>query len=201
MSRAQGVLRKNFRLDATLGSLIARSVSSTGDPTTFVFRAGSTDVFSMPLTRGAPNERLSLGPLQNLASQARNTSGMSSPNSANYASFRAELERMRNDSLRLNAGVQTDNDAKRAWEELVTNINDPAVVRQRLAEIQQINVRGMALREALVQNRRTANGLPELDTQRFRDPGPDATAAPGNAAPRTAAPASGGGGWSIRPAQ
>ena len=32
---------------ATLGALIARTVSSTGAPTHFVFRAGSTDVFSM----------------------------------------------------------------------------------------------------------------------------------------------------------
>lgn len=32
---------------ATLGALLARSVASTGAPTHFVFRAGSTDVFSM----------------------------------------------------------------------------------------------------------------------------------------------------------
>lgn len=133
--------------------------------------------------RGPPEERLALGPVQNLVSEARNRTGASSPNSRNFSDFRAELARLRNDSLRLNAGVQTEGDAQRAWDELVTNINDPEVVRQRLREIQAINQRGIALREALVQNRRAANGLPELDTSRFRSPGPDATAAPQNAQP------------------
>lgn len=41
------VLDTNTPRGATLGALLARSVASTGAPTAFVFRAGSTDIFSV----------------------------------------------------------------------------------------------------------------------------------------------------------
>jgi hypothetical protein len=127
--------------------------------------------------RGTPSQRLALGPAQNVVSAGRNLTGLSSPNSVNYASFRSELERMRNESLRLNAGVQTDGDAQRAWNELITNINDPAVVSQRLNEIQMLNERAVALREALIASRRSGSNLPALDMAPFRTLTPDAAQA------------------------
>lgn len=90
---------------------------------------------------------LDLGPLENFAGGVRNAVGMSSQNSRNMAEFRSTLERIRNDSLRLNKGVQTEGDAQRAWNELVTNINDPAVVRQQLARIQALNARARTFRQ------------------------------------------------------
>lgn len=92
--------------------------------------------------------KLDLGVMSNTVDAALNLSGRSTENSRNYASFRAGLERLRNDSLRLNTGVQTDGDADRAWKELIANINDRDVVNQRLKEIQRINLRGAALKEA-----------------------------------------------------
>ena len=91
---------------------------------------------------------LNLSTVGNLISGARNYAGMSDENSRNYASFRATLEKMRNDSLRLNKGVQTEGDAQRAWNELIANINDEELVAQRLAEIQRINQRAAAIRDA-----------------------------------------------------
>ncbi len=58
---------------ATLGALLARSVSSTGAPTHFVFRAGSTDVFSMTgaVSPGSADivlaANIAVGPRTNLA--------------------------------------------------------------------------------------------------------------------------------------
>lgn len=88
---------------------------------------------------------LDLGPVKNLAYEARNFAGESTPQSRAYGTFKAGLEKLRNDSLRLNKGVQTDGDAQRAWNELMANINDTAFVRKRLEEIRQINQRGERL--------------------------------------------------------
>jgi hypothetical protein len=95
--------------------------------------------------RDIKNGALDLGPVKNLEYQARNAGGMSTPQSQKYASFTAGLEKLRNDSLRLNKGVQTDGDAQRAWNELMANINDPGVVKARLKEIRDINARGVRL--------------------------------------------------------
>lgn len=85
--------------------------------------------------------KLKIGPVNNVVSSVQNTLGLSSPQSRNFASFKATLEKLRNDSLRLNKGVQTEGDAQRAWNELFNSINDPQVVQQRLAEIRAINAR------------------------------------------------------------
>jgi hypothetical protein len=120
--------------------------------------------------------KLLLGPAENVKSNLRNMAGMSDDNSRNFASFRAMLERLRNDSLRLNKGVQTEGDAQRAWNELVANINDPKVVRQRLEEIQRVNQRAVALRKNNVDVIRANYGHPELDVSGYT--GQEATLGP-----------------------
>lgn len=90
---------------------------------------------------------LELSPVANVIGGARNALGISSENSRNLAEFQATLERVRNDSLRLNKGVQTEGDAQRAWNELIANINDPAVVRRQLRRIQEINTRARRFRQ------------------------------------------------------
>lgn len=90
--------------------------------------------------------KLSFGPIKNAINSGLNAAGMSTQESRNFASFKSELEKMRNDSLRLNKGVQTDGDAQRAWNELFQNINDTELVKQRLSEIKQINERAKNLR-------------------------------------------------------
>jgi hypothetical protein len=104
----------------------------------------------------------------------QNNLGRSTPESQNLASFRADLERLRNESLRLNNGVQTEGDAQRAWNELIANMNDPGVVARRLQEIQGYNQQAIELRQNLINQRRANFNLPELDTARFRAPVPAA---------------------------
>lgn len=127
---------------------------------------------------------LDLGPLRNIESQVRNWAGWSSPNSRNYSSFRSNLEQMRNASLRLNKGVQTEGDAQRAWNELVSNLNDEKLVQQRLREIDALNRRAIALRQALINNRRGARGLPAVNAEALL--ATDATVS--NAAPTPSTP-------------
>lgn len=119
--------------------------------------------FEQQITRG----ELNLGPMTNLISQGRNVVGASDQNSRNFASFRANLEKLRNDSLRLNKGVQTEGDAVRAWNELLANINDEKVVLQRLREINELNQRAVVFRQAMVEQIREDAGLPPLDPSKF----------------------------------
>jgi len=111
--------------------------------------------------------KLKLGPVENLKSQALNAAGFSTPESRNFASFKATLEKQRNDSLRLNKGVQTEGDAQRAWNELFNNLNDKKVVEQRLKEIQKINKRGADLQKLQVEQIRANYGAQPIDFTQF----------------------------------
>lgn len=129
--------------------------------------------------------KLDLGPVENLKSRAKNAIGISDENSRNFASFQATLEKMRNDSLRLNKGVQTEGDAVRAWNELVESANDPKVVAKRLGEIQKINERAANLRRMQVDSIRSNFGVEPMNTTGYS-----------NQPPAIGATQSG---WSIKP--
>ncbi len=135
------------------------------------------------------DKKLQLGPVNNLVSSARNAVGMSSPESENYATFKSTLERLRNESLRLNTGVQTDGDAQRAWAELIDNINDPKVVRRQLERINQINERAVTLRQANIDGIRKNYNMDPLDTSVRQVQAPAIGVTPGK--PRRYNPATG----------
>lgn len=111
--------------------------------------------------------RLKFGPVSNLVNAGMNMAGMSSEESRNFASFKSTLERLRNESLRLNTGVQTDGDAQRAWAELFQNINDTGLVQQRLTEIQGINKRGAELHRLRIDSVRSNYGAEPLDSSAY----------------------------------
>lgn len=107
--------------------------------------------------------KLSFGPVSNITNNLRNLAGNSSEESRNFSTFKSSLEKLRNDSLRLNKGVQTDGDAQRAWNELFQNINDTKLVSQRLAEIKQINARAVDLQKRFVEDIRNNFGQEPYD--------------------------------------
>lgn len=111
--------------------------------------------------------KLKLGPVQNLLSAGKNMAGMSDENSRNYGTFKSTLEKLRNDSLRLNKGVQTEGDAVRAWNELLANINDQKLVSKRLGEIQKINERAANMRKMQVDSIRSNFGLEPMETGQY----------------------------------
>ena len=109
--------------------------------------------------------QLDLGFFKNIGSKARNIAGNTTEQSRNFDSFKATLTKLRNDSLRLNKGVQTEGDAQRSWDELIANINDNQLVRERIAEIQQINKRGAELKKMgadMIRQNYGRQPLPEL---------------------------------------
>ena len=110
--------------------------------------------------------KLKLGMVDNLTAKAKNFVGASDESSRNLATFQATLEKLRNDSLRLNKGVQTEGDAQRAWNEMIANINDPKLVKQRLGEIQKINERAVNLRKMNIDVIRSNFGVDPMDTSR-----------------------------------
>lgn len=128
--------------------------------------------------------KLKFGPVSNLANSALNAAGMSTEESRNFATFKSSLEKLRNDSLRLNSGVQTEGDAQRAWNELFQNINDTALVKQRLKEIQGINNRARDLQKLKVDQIRANYGNEPLDVSGFT-----------NVAPAVGATGGAGGSW------
>lgn len=108
--------------------------------------------------------KINLGPVNNVWNATKNYIGSSDEESRNLNSFKATLEKMRNDSLRLNKGVQTEGDAVRAWNEILSSINDPELVTQRLEEVQKINDRAVNIRKMNVENIRNNYNQPSLDT-------------------------------------
>ncbi len=107
--------------------------------------------------------KLVLGLGANQISSAMNYFNHSTEKTRNYQSFRSNLEKLRNDSLRLNKGVQTEGDAERAWNELFNNLNDQKYVQQRLGEIREINRRGAELRRYNIDVIRNNFGAGSLD--------------------------------------
>lgn len=124
--------------------------------------------------------KLNLGLYNNAKSQFQNYIGKSDENSVNYADFKATLEKLRNDSLRLNKGVQTEGDAQRAWNELFANINDPKVVVNRLEKIQEWNGKAATFKRNLIAQRRSDNRLPALDIDRVMGISPQTNTQSGN---------------------
>jgi hypothetical protein len=131
--------------------------------------------------------KLDLGLAKNIVARGQNAIGFSSEESRNFASFRADLEKIRNDSLRLNKGVQTEGDSQRAWNELLTNLNDPALVRQRLEEIEAYNQQAIAFHQDMVTQIREDSGMRPIDLQKFE------------AKPLTKPAPAARAGWSITP--
>ncbi len=125
------------------------------------------------------DKKINLGPVENVASKARNFMGRSTEESRNFATFNATLERMRNQTLILQKGVQTEGDAQRAWNEILANLNDKNLVSQRLAEVEAMNDRAILIHQAKINANREEYGRGPMDTNVVRD----LPAAPGSAKP------------------
>jgi hypothetical protein len=134
--------------------------------------------------------KLKFGPVSNVLSAGRNMAGLSNEQSRNFGSFKSSLERLRNESLRLNSGVQTEGDAQRAWNELFSTLNDSELVNQRLTEIQAINKRATELKKSQLDALRANYGHGPADLSGFTGVAP-AVGDGAPARPKPAAPAAG----------
>jgi len=91
--------------------------------------------------------RLELGLIRNQLYKAANVTGQSTDASRRYQGMTSTFEKLRNDSLRLNNGVQTEGDAQRAWKELLGNLNDTDNVKEQLRRIRRLNERAIMLHQ------------------------------------------------------
>lgn len=80
------------------------------------------------------------------------------PEAAAYGDYVSEIRAAVSDSLRLNTGPQTDQDAIREAEALLSNIDNREYVMRRLPTVMANNDRLRAGRQRLIQERRPAGG-------------------------------------------
>ena len=89
--------------------------------------------------------------------------GISNEDTVNRSKFDAFLNKLRNDTLRLNKGTQTEGDAERALKEISTNRNDEKIVIAQLKELQRVNERAIKNRKRAINRRRKNEGVDTFD--------------------------------------
>jgi len=111
--------------------------------------------------------QLDLGPINNAINEIKLSTNSKDAEASNYGTFKATLEKIRNDSLRLNKGVQTEGDSVRAFNEIAKNLNNKDFILKRLGEIQKINERGAKLKAKLLGEVYQNYGKPIPDMKDF----------------------------------
>lgn len=173
--------RSGYQLDPDTGEVVPAPASKPMPAAALKMQQEEVDALSLSqnskadlgaIRRQIATGQLDLGLFTNWVNRGRNLAGASTPQSRNFATFQASLEKLRNDSLRLNKGVQTEGDAQRAWNEVLANINDPKLVEQRLMEIEAINERAANLRRMNIDEIRRNYRQPQLDTTAQSNPIP-----------------------------
>lgn len=106
---------------------------------------------------------LELGPVTNTTSRLRNFLGASSPTSQAYADMTTSLETIRNNTLLLHKGVQTEGDAIRAMNQVTATRNDPVAFAQAMDKLNAINQRAAALQKNRINSVRKNYGASEYD--------------------------------------
>jgi len=102
---------------------------------------------------------LNLGPVTNSISGLRNMAGQSNPNSLNYDALMNWAKEARDTILAANTGVQTDGDAVRALERIISTPNDERVVAAALQRFEESQAATAQVFERDIQ-RRSAAPLP-----------------------------------------
>jgi hypothetical protein len=110
-----------------------------------------------------PQGNLRLGPVSNIQSRVANAVGWSTPQSRAFEDLKVNLEAFRNSILMAHKGVQTEGDATRAMNQIVANINDPAVVRQALERLRELNEQAARLQMTRVNAVRSEYGAAPMD--------------------------------------
>ena len=116
------------------------------------------------------DEKLEFGFLEGITDSLQQTAGIAGEEEVNSARFNTFLEKLRNDTLRLNKGVQTEGDAKRALKEIIDNKNDTKVVKAALEELRDLNERAIELRKRNINRRRKTQNVDSFDFSDYAAP-------------------------------
>jgi hypothetical protein len=147
---------------------------------TAAFKAEDEDFTALDLSDGInddvgtyidliQNKKMSLNLFDKPMDKIRTSIGQADEDVQNRANFDAFLNKLRNDTLRLNKGTQTEGDAERALLEIVANKTDEKIVVARLQEIQRINERAIKNRRRAINRRRKNEGVDVFDFSTYND--------------------------------
>lgn len=106
---------------------------------------------------------LDTGLISRAGAWVRSNANSSTEADRNLSTLDSKLEGLRNGILLMAKGVQTDGDALRAFNEIVKNKNDTALVRQRLQDIKVQNERNATLQQARIDSIRNEYGKEPMD--------------------------------------
>lgn len=129
-------------------------------------------------TKLIEDKKLEFGSIDNMGDWFKlNTGLFVGEEEMNSSSFRSFIEKLRNDSLKLAKGIQTDADAERVMGELLNAIDqkDGKLVLQKLNDIKRTNTRSLDIRKKQIVNRRQNAKVGAFD---FSTLGSDGTAPP-----------------------
>jgi hypothetical protein len=115
------------------------------------------------LTRQIDKGDINLSLVGNALTKARTFVGIGGDAGTKLSGLETTIKRIRDQTLLLNKGTQTENDAKRALETLVGSMNDENKVRAALIKIAKYNQSALKTKSLLIQNRRKSYGLELLD--------------------------------------
>ena len=115
------------------------------------------------VTQALDKGQLKLGLFTNAGHVGRNMIGDSTPGSVEYARFMQNIRKMQNDILILHNGVQTEGDATRALQQIITSPNDEEVVKANLEELKRLNGEALQLRRQKLVIRRQRNQTDPFD--------------------------------------
>lgn len=107
---------------------------------------------------------LQLGPVQNLIHKGQLAAGIQDPQAANYNSFMGNMNLLRDQTLSLQKGTQTEGDAQRAMAQLMTaySDNNEKAVAQRLQEIQTLNNKAIQESQQRIRQRTSSAAVAPL---------------------------------------
>lgn len=110
---------------------------------------GGTQVLADIISKNAQrlaDGSLRVSPTSSLLARGRTFAGIATPGDVNYNEWQADLTKIVNESLRLNKGVQTEGDAQRAANELMS-ANDPATAAAALKRLAAFNQQAVELQQ------------------------------------------------------
>ena len=117
----------------------------------------NSDIGSTTSTNGRIQEtitaldtgQLQLGPMRNVFNKMRNGLGLSNEESQQYERMTSNIHAMANEVLLQANGVQTEGDAQRAYNTIISsNFSDPQVVKQALQQLKAINEKTLEIKRA-----------------------------------------------------
>lgn len=115
-----------------------------------------------PDPKSGKSTTLTLGPVSNMLNSGRNWLGESNAESGEYGKFRTFLEDLRNKTLLLQKGTQTEGDAQRALAAIAATPNDGKLVAEQMRELARLNALAAESKLGILNTQRAEYGKNQI---------------------------------------